>query len=143
MSRQIVLSLAPCPLQPCLSDAARDFGWSVERAASIPQASTIALTDQIIAILFQTKTLLSSPLDEVRLLRSHFPDAKPIVCYTFSDNLDWPRLAVTGAYDALLLPLDAQELRRSLGFVWSAISKEQERLRARSGLRVVTASAVA
>jgi hypothetical protein len=105
---------------PANTDLAREFGWSIEAAAGFDHLRVVARTRQVVAVLFDASDL-GVPVDQaLRAARKAAPNARLISCHRFSDVVDWPELADAGAFHALAVPLDRNELRQSLGFVWSA-----------------------
>jgi hypothetical protein len=109
-----------------LQAAAAEFGWSVTIANELPDAASTQ------AVLFHRDALGAgcSWLEAVRRLKLALPEARLIACHGFSEAIDWPELCDAGAFHALGLPLRANEVRRSLGF----LSEAQKRF---SGERLV------
>jgi hypothetical protein len=66
----------------------------------------------------------------VRAILDAAPGALPILCHGFADAIDWPQLVDAGVFHSLSFPFDLQEVRRSLGFVWSAKHVRQPAQRA-------------
>jgi hypothetical protein len=66
--------------------------------------------------------------EALRLVIDAAPDALPVLCHGFSDVLYLPDLADAGAFHAMRLPLHADEVRQSLGFVWAAQGRHKNRV---------------
>jgi hypothetical protein len=109
-----------------LQAAAVEFGWAVTVANDLRDA---ALAE---AVLFHRDALGPgcSWLEAVRRLRFALPKAWLIACHGLAEAVDWPTLCDAGAFHALGLPLRANEVRRSLGF----LSEAQKRLNVRKHL---------
>lgn len=107
-----------------LQAVAGEFGWGVKVAGDLSEAASAQ------TVLFHRDALGPgcSWLDAVRRLKLALPDARLVACHGFSESLDWPELCDAGAFHALGLPLRANEVRKSLGF----ISEAQKRLDAGS-----------
>lgn len=105
---------------PSCGELAREFGWSIEGAIAFEQLRALARGRQIVAVLFDAKDLGMPVEQALRAARKAAPNARLISCHRFSDVVNWPELADAGAFHALSVPLDRNELRQSLGFVWSA-----------------------
>lgn len=103
-----------------LEPAAREFGWNVHRTPDIHALRSLSHSCGVVVVLFEYSSV-TKPEDHLQTLRSAAGDARFIVCHRFSDSIAWSDWADAGAFDALLLPLKGNEVRRSLGFVWSAI----------------------
>jgi len=103
-----------------LQAAADEFGWTVKVAGDLREISSAQ------AVLFYRDALGpgSSWVDAIRRLRLALPEARLIACHGFAETIDWPELCDAGAFHVLGLPLQANEVRRSLGF----ISQAQKRL---------------
>jgi hypothetical protein len=100
-----------------LDKFALEFGWLLETTVGIDGLRNVS---DPAAVLFHPKALGLSWDIALRSVLDAVPDALPIVCHTSSDVIDWPQLASAGAFHSLLLPLDPNELRQSLGFVQAA-----------------------
>ena len=114
-----------------LADTVAEFGWSLETVADGDGLQDLADRRQVVAILFDPRAFEGSSVEEdaapedawsnaMNAVRGAAPGACIIACQKFSDPIPWPELANQGAFHSLSLPLDASELRRSLGFVWAA-----------------------
>jgi hypothetical protein len=99
-----------------LQAAAGEFGWSVAVAEDLRDAALAQ------AVLFHRDALGPgcSWLEAVRRLRLALPRARLIACHGLAEAVDWPTLCDAGAFHALGLPLRANEVRRSLGFLSEA-----------------------
>ncbi len=103
-----------------LQAAAVEFGWTVRFVHDLREAASAR------AVLFYRDALGPgcSWLDAVRQLKLALPEARLIACHGLAEAIDWPELCDAGAFHALGLPLRANEVRRSLGF----LSEAQKRL---------------
>ncbi len=116
-----VVLLGNCSVDtPKVSNLVREFGWSVEAAPSLDHLRQLGRTGSIVAVLFEANDFGLSVEQALRAARKAAPNARLIPCHRFSDVVDWPALADAGAFHALALPLNWDEVRQSLGFVWSA-----------------------
>jgi ActR/RegA family two-component response regulator len=99
-----------------LQTAAAEFGWAVKVAHNLRDAASAQ------AVLFHRDALGPgcSWLEAVRLLRAALPEARLVACHGFAEAIDWPELCEAGAFHALGLPLRANEVRKSLGFISEA-----------------------
>jgi hypothetical protein len=111
-----------------LDSVASEFGWSLESIPDLNSWHTINPDRRVAAILFDAKTFGLSWKFAVRTVLEAAPEALPIVCYRFSEKIDWPELASAGAFHALVLPFDESEVRQSLGFVWAACQRASKDL---------------
>ncbi len=103
-----------------LADLAGEFGWSVDTATDFNGLKELRRNRNVVAILFDSRSLGLSVLQALESARAIAPQAQLIPCYRFSEVVNWPDLAEAGAFHALALPFDTREIRQSLGFVWSA-----------------------
>lgn len=126
MSRGTVVLLGSLPAgRVPLADTVAEFGWSFEAVADEDGLQEMSDSRHVVAVLFDPKALEDSSLENywsiaMNAVRRAAPGAFLIACQTFSDPIPWPELASQGAFHSLSLPVDAAELRRSLGFVWAA-----------------------
>jgi hypothetical protein len=100
-----------------------EFGWSLINAGDLCRLAELNESKHIVAVLFSPKGL-ELPWD--RALSSTMaaaPHALPILCHGFAEPVDWPVAAEAGAFHSLLLPFKLHEVRQSLGFAWSAMSR--------------------
>jgi hypothetical protein len=125
ITRQVVvllgdLSSGPWLLNSSLNSVIQAFGWSLEHASNFDDLRRIHRIRPVVTVLFEPKALGMSWNQSLGLIRQAAPEALPMVCQRFSETAIWPDLAAAGAFHSLSLPLDARELRQSLGFVWTA-----------------------
>jgi DNA-binding NtrC family response regulator len=128
------------PLQPEAKNVVEEFGWSIEEASTADQLKRIVAANDVIAVLFQTNVLEKSFEEALTVILSIAPGARPIVCHSFSDQLDWPTLAAAGAFHALLYPINLREFRTSLGFVWAAADRDSLYERSANGPYLLSAA---
>lgn len=119
MMQGIVILLGNLPLQT-LDPLVQEFGWSVDSAADLNQLRALSRVSRPIAILFDAQSLALPWPDALRAVRAIASQALLIPCHRFSDIVNWPELAEAGAFHPLALPLDPNEVRQTLSFVWSA-----------------------
>jgi DNA-binding NtrC family response regulator len=105
-----------------LNIVAADFGWTVQVAHDLRQTAELVAQLRTVAVLVKHDAVGAgfSWLEIVGLLRRTLPDVRLVVCHGFGDVFDWPELSDAGAFHALRLPLQEDELRQSLGFIWEA-----------------------
>src|ERR1700722_747445 len=122
-SRTVVLA-GNLPVEHLDLDAlVAEFGWSLEEAGSLGCLAELNRCNNIVTVLFSPKGL-DLPWDQaLRSVLDAAPGALPILCHGFAEPIDWPQAADAGAFHSLLLPLNLQEVRQSLGFAWSAKSR--------------------
>jgi hypothetical protein len=99
-----------------LQTVAGEFGWAVRVADDLREAESAQ------TVLFYRDALGPgcSWLDAVRQLRLALPGARLIACHGLWESIDWPELCDAGAFHAIGLPLRANEVRKSLGFISAA-----------------------
>jgi len=107
-----------------LQAVAGEFGWAVRVADDLRQAGAAQ------TVFFHRDALGPgcSWLDAVRQLKLALPDAKLVACHGLWESIDWPELCDAGAFHAIGLPLNANEVRKSLGFISSAQKINRRRL---------------
>ena len=107
-----------------LQMVAAEFGWAVRVADNLRDARSAQ------TVLFHRDALGPgcSWLEAVRQLKLALPDARLVACYGLWESIDWPELCDAGAFHALGLPLRANEVRKSLGFISSAQKTKGRRL---------------
>ncbi len=110
------LSSGPSPL----GDVIQSFGWALEQVSNFENLRKLYRDRPVVAVLFEPNTLGIAWKEALSRIIEAAPDALPMVCQRFSETVVWPDLAEAGAFHSLSLPLDARELRQSLGFVWTA-----------------------
>jgi DNA-binding NtrC family response regulator len=121
-----------------LSGVAAEFGWTVQVAHDLRQTAELFAPLSAVA-LFATHDAVGagfSWLEILGLLRQTLPDIRLVVCHGFGDAFDWPELSAAGAFHALRLPLQEDELRQSLGFIWEA----EKRLMIARAVRAIAAA---
>lgn len=99
-----------------LQAVAGEFGWAVRVTNDLREAGSAQ------TVLFHRDALGSgcSWLDAVRQLRLALPTARLVACHGLWESIDWPELCDAGAFHAIRLPLKANEVRQSLGFISAA-----------------------
>jgi hypothetical protein len=99
-----------------LQAVAGEFGWAVRVAEDLREAGSAQ------TVLFHRDALGSgcSWLDAVRQLKQALPGARLVACHGLGEFIDWPELCDAGAFHAIRLPLKANEVRKSLGFISAA-----------------------
>ena len=86
----------------------------------IAQLRDLSVERNLVAVLFEPEALGLASNQALRLIREAAPKALPILCQRLSEPDVWPELAEAGAFHSLPLPLNAGEVKQSLGFVWAA-----------------------
>ena len=108
-----------------LQRVAKQFGWTVGTAGDLNEVVAAQARRRTTAVLFHYDALGSgSWLEAVRLLKFALPDARLVACPEFRDSIDWPVLCDAGVFHSLWLPLKEEEVRRSFGFIWEAMTRE-------------------
>jgi len=102
-----------------LAEMAKEFGWTLERAADLVHLKAISMDYDPMVVLFDSTGLQEPYQRTLQIILDVAPGALPIVCQRFSDAIPWTDLAEAGAFHSLRLPFDAREVRQSLGFAWS------------------------
>ncbi len=107
---------------PALHDIAADFGWTVEVTNNLSAVAAAQSSLRTVAALFCQDALGPgySWLETIGRLKSALPKTRLVVCHGFSERIDWPELSDAGAFHELWLPLQDNEARLCLGFVWEA-----------------------
>ena len=104
----------------CASEVGAEFEWTIKAVQGVQFVATMNLA----AVLFHRQALAAdSWMEALSQLRSMLPATPLIVCHGFSDSIDWPQLCEAGAFHHLHLPLIANEVRQSFGFVWQATKR--------------------
>jgi DNA-binding NtrC family response regulator len=120
MHRSVVL-VGNLPLEmAALNGLVQEFGWSLETAGDLTQLRNLLAVRNPVAIFLDANGLGLSWQVAVNSVLDIDSQALLILCHRFSDAVDWPKLAEAGAFHALALPFDQNEVRQSLAFVWSA-----------------------
>lgn len=107
-----------------LQAVAGEFGWAVKVVGDLRDAASAR------TVLFYRDALGPgcSWLDAVRRLKGALPGVRLIACHGLAESIDWPELCEAGAFHALGLPLSANEVRKSLGFISAAEKVSDRRL---------------
>jgi hypothetical protein len=122
-SRTVVLA-GSLPVEHLnLAAIAAEFGWSLEQADDLGTLANLDKCRNIVTVLFCPRGLDLSWDKALRSIVDATPGAFPILCHGFSETIDWPQAAEAGAFHSLSLPFSPDEVRQSLGFVSSAISR--------------------
>lgn len=103
---------------------AREFGW---------QVNGLVPPDRIAAVLSKCATGESWPAT-VRNLRDAYPEARIITCHGFRDFIDWGQMYDLNTFHAIRTPMQEEEVRQSLGFLWEA----EQRSRARQPISILS-----
>jgi hypothetical protein len=121
-----------------LNGVAGDFGWIVQVAHDLRQTVEMWAQPGTVAVFANHEAVGAgfSWLEIVRILRRTLPEGRLVVCHGFGDAFDWPELSAAGAFHALRLPLQEDELRQSLGFIWEA----EKRLTMARAVRAIAAA---
>lgn len=108
------------PVEPRALDLhAATFDWSLSVTENWNELRDIATRENVVAVLFDATALGLSWKEALLQITTVTPDACPIVCHQFSEPIDWEELVDAGAFHLLARPLDSDEVRRSLGFIWA------------------------
>jgi hypothetical protein len=108
-----------------LATLACNFGW---RLAQVDTLVELAQFDPQ-ALYLPWRVALGSVLEAA-------PLSFPIVCRGFADKTPWSEMSGAGAFHSVNLPIDADEVRQSFGFVWAA-SLERKRVAVSQGPQLV------
>jgi len=54
------------------------------------------------------------------------PEARLVACHGLAESIDWPELCDAGAFHALGLPLNEDEVRSSLGFIAQSLMRHED-----------------
>jgi len=103
-----------------IAGVASGFGWSLKEAAGTEALRELAADHIVVAVLFSPGSLQLPWELALQAVLNAAPKTRAILCHGFAEPIHWPQAADAGAFHSLMLPLDLAELRRSLGFVWSA-----------------------
>ena len=113
-----------------LRDVASPFEWSVEVVNQLPHRRRPA------ALLFHRDAFgHCSWRDAIRRIKATLPDVLPVVCHGVADPVDWQELSAAGAFHSIRLPLQENEIRQSLGFIWEAENRRALSAESRVGAR--------
>ncbi len=118
-----VVVLLGCVNDHCtaFSDHVVGFGWSLEGVANLQDLRKLSKIRNLVAVFFDAETMGLPWEQALRSVLDNAPAALPVACHKFSEAFAWPELAEAGAFHAVSLPFDPDELRQSLGFVWGAM----------------------
>jgi len=111
-------------MQPALSSVVTAFNWECQRASSFDDLGRLALGGDIAAVVVDPSAIQMSWKEALTRAENAAPDSRILLCERFSFGIDWAEASSAGAFHILRLPLDAGELRQSLGFVWAAKNKK-------------------
>ena len=138
---------------PRLAPLIREFNWTPETLTSLDRFAKLNSRREVVAALVEPAAMDLPWKQAIAAVRKAAPFAFIILCHRFSYSIDWAEASAEGAFNLLNLPLDLDELRQSLGFVWAAKNKrfhvipadvgERARLRKRGAARTHAASSVA
>jgi DNA-binding NtrC family response regulator len=121
MQRGAIVVLGNLPVDSrALEFHAGEFGWSLRTAENWVQLRETKTRENIVAVLFDATLLGVSWTAALEEIARTAPEAKAVVCPKFSDAVDWPSLVEAGAFHLLARPLEAREVRQSLGFIWAS-----------------------
>lgn len=125
-----------------LANALSEFEWSVESTLNLEGLADISSRQNVAVVLIDPAALELPWRRAVSAVQKVAPGAFPILCHRFSNVIDWMEASAVGVFHLLGLPLNPDELRQSLGFVWAERNKrfhvipmaedERSRLRKRS-----------
>jgi hypothetical protein len=122
---QNVVLLGNLPAESVLDRLVVQFGWALEKAASLEALWLPKVRREAVAVLFEATMWGLGWHEALKLVIGAAPAARPILCYRLSTTLDWPELSAAGAFHALAIPFRESEARQSLGFVWAAKSRRR------------------
>lgn len=126
MPHGTVVLLGSLPIERFVLDLlVPEFDFSFEKVKSLGDLPTRNAGDDIVAVLFNPRSLGLESEEALKTVLKAFPKAFPILCHGFADHLDWPELADAGAFHSIPVPFSVAELRQSLGFVWAARQKSK------------------
>jgi hypothetical protein len=109
---------------------ATEFGWSVIQTDSLQFLKEISGRKEVVAVLFDALRMGLSWADALERVLESSPRALPIACASFSEVIPWAELAEAGAFHEMRRPIEAGEVRTSLGFVWAAKRQDTPLVRA-------------
>ncbi len=121
MSNGTVVLLGNLNIDRAIFDpVAAEFGWSVTQTESLQFLKEVSGRKEVVAVIFDATKLGLSWQDALERVLESSPRALPIACAGFSEVIPWSDLAEAGAFHELRRPIEASEVRTSLGFVWAA-----------------------
>jgi hypothetical protein len=106
---------------------AGDFGWKVERANTLQDLRSLGIKQRVLAVFFDTAGLGVPWRTALEWVLTLVPDARAILCHGFAETADWSDMSSAGAFSSLALPLQVNEFRQCLGFIWAADSRPQRK----------------
>ncbi|MBV8819900.1 MAG: hypothetical protein JO022_16170 [Acidobacteriaceae bacterium] len=109
------------------NDVARPFGWNIRKTSSLDDLLEIREEADVPAVF-----IASYPGDclaeQIAKIRALVPRARVVACYPLSAPMLADELVSAGAFHSIPRPLNAGEVKQSLGFVWEAWSRKPRRL---------------
>jgi hypothetical protein len=111
--------------RPAMDHLVSAFGYLVKEVPTLRHLGN--LDDNLVAVFFSPNAMGLECDEALRHVLLAAPDALPIVCHGFAENVDWPRLVDAGAFHSLPMPFSNAEVRQTLGFVWGAKSCSKNR----------------
>ena len=109
---------------------AAEFGWSVMQTENLQFLKKISGRKEVVAVLFDATRIGLSWRDALERVLESSPRALPIASAGFSEIIPWAELGEAGAFHELRRPIEAGEVRTSLGFVWAAKRQDSPLVRA-------------
>ena len=105
-----------------LANAAGEMGWTLEVARNLDEVQSARNCRKTVAILLQREAFGSrcSWAEALGNVRGVSGPTRIVVCHSLGEPIDWQSLSDAGAFHALALPLQENEVRQSFGFVWAA-----------------------
>jgi DNA-binding NtrC family response regulator len=129
MMHGTVVLVGNLPLETAaLKAVVQEFGWSLETAGDLAELRNSLVVRNPVAIFLDANGLGLSWQAALNSVLGVDSRALLILCHRFSDPVDWPKLAAAGAFHAVALPFDPNEVRQSLVFVGSARVRRADNL---------------
>jgi hypothetical protein len=119
-----------------LATLACNFGWRLAQVDTLVELAQCSREQNVIAILFDPQALNLPWRVALGSVLEAAPLSFPIVCRGFADKTPWSEMSGAGAFHSVNLPIDADEVRQSFGFVWAA-SLERKRVAVSQGPQLV------
>ena len=124
MGSEAILAFgAAVAARAALAPVVEEFGWHFLAASSLDELASQGADHDVIAVLIEPAAANLSWRQAISVVRGALPKALPILCYRFSETVDWVDASASGAFHLLGIPFKPTELRQSLGFVWAAKNK--------------------
>lgn len=101
-----------------IATLATNLNWEVQLAGTLPESSRGAVR----AVFCHVDGDDIQPIEEARRL---YPSARIVACSRFRCPVDWDRMEASGAFHHLRLPFEEHEVNVSLGFLGTAMAKEE------------------